>query len=437
LALLAWVALPAEAFETITFPSSDGLQITVDQYLVDDDPARPVIVLFHQSRWSRGEYRETAPRLNALGFNCLAVDQRSGDTINGVVNETKLRAVAAGLGTEWLDAIPDMESANAWARTHHPQAPVIGWGSSYSSALILKLAGEQRSLVEGILSFSPGEYFSPSNLIRTGAARLQVPVFVAWKQSEYDRYRAIYDAIVLAEKVLFVPETSGNHGSRALWSEFSDSEAYWVAVEEFLARWTPRPVLRISIGARTPAAEMVLRSESHAPHVIEASGDLVRWVPLGLLSHDTLLEENSSRTRQRFFRLREIEEERAGRADVVAVSVTGSAGAYTFSVGVASPDTGCAHFADWWEVLAEDGTLLSRRILAHSHIDEQPFTRAGEAVGIDSDQVVWVRAHMNDIGFGGQAFHGSVSAGFSAAQLPFEFAPWTASAPPLPEGCAF
>ena len=187
LVLLALAVPPASAFETITFPSSDGLEITADRYLIDDNSERPCIVLFHQSRWSRGEYRETAPRLNKLGFNCLAIDQRSGNTINGVVNETAQRAADAGLGTEWLDAIPDMKSAIAWARAHHPQAPVIGWGSSYSSSLIIKLAGEQDGLFDGILSFSPGEYFSPSNLIRTAAPGVKVPVFVTSARSDRGR----------------------------------------------------------------------------------------------------------------------------------------------------------------------------------------------------------------------------------------------------------
>ncbi|MFP6873568.1 MAG: hypothetical protein VCA55_08655 [Verrucomicrobiales bacterium] len=237
LAFLALAVPPVIAFETITFSSSDGLEITADRYLIDDNPERPCIVLFHQSRWSRGEYRETAPRLNKLGFNCLAIDQRSGNTINGVVNETAQRAADAGLGTEWLDAIPDMESAIAWAREHHPQAPVIGWGSSYSSSLIIKLAGEQDGLVDGILSFSPGEYFSPSNLIRTAAPGVKVPVFITSARSEQNRWREIFNAIQSPDKVSFVPGTAGNHGSRSLWSQFSDSDSYWTAVEEFLVRW--------------------------------------------------------------------------------------------------------------------------------------------------------------------------------------------------------
>ena len=61
-------------------------------------------------------------------------------------------------------------------------------------------------------------------------------------------------------------------------------------------------------------------------------------------------------------------------ADVTAVSVAGEAGAYTFEVTVRSPDTGCEGYADWWEVVSPDGELLYRRVLLHSHVDEQPFS---------------------------------------------------------------
>jgi hypothetical protein len=48
-------------------------------------------------------------------------------------------------------------------------------------------------------------------------------------------------------------------------------------------------------------------------------------------------------------------------ADVTAVRVSGAPGAYTFSVTLSSPDTGCDQYADWWEVITPDGELVYRR----------------------------------------------------------------------------
>lgn len=109
---------------------------------------------------------------------------------------------------------------------------------------------------------------------------------------------------------------------------------------------------------------------------------------------------------------------------------------YTFSVTVRSPDTGCDRYADWWEVVSEDGDLLYRRILAHSHVDEQPFTRSGGPVMIEADQIVIVRVHMNPTGYASQAMQGSVSNGFESAALP-PIASELVEAEPQPKGCAF
>jgi len=125
------------------------------------------------------------------------------------------------------------------------------------------------------------------------------------------------------------------------------------------------------------------------------------------------------------------------QADVIAVQTSGQPGAYQFNVGIRSPDKGCAQYADWWEVVSTDGKLLYRRVLLHSHVDEQPFTRTGGTVPIQADTLVLVRAHMNTGGYGGVAFKGSVKTGFKQDVLGAEFAAGLAKQAPLPDGCDF
>lgn len=124
-------------------------------------------------------------------------------------------------------------------------------------------------------------------------------------------------------------------------------------------------------------------------------------------------------------------------ADVLSVRVSGEPGAYQFAVEVASPDTGCEQFADWWEVFNEEGELLYRRILLHSHVGEQPFTRSGGPVGITADEVVYVRAHMNTVGYGGLLMKGTVQGGFEPAEVEAGFGSGLERIPPQPEDCAF
>jgi len=124
-------------------------------------------------------------------------------------------------------------------------------------------------------------------------------------------------------------------------------------------------------------------------------------------------------------------------ADVLSVNVTGDAKNYQFDVEIYSPDTGCHRYADWWEVLNENGALIYRRVLLHSHVNEQPFIRSGGPVEIFPDTVVILRAHMNEGGYGGRALRGSVSGGFQPVELEAGFAAAVETLGPLPGDCAF
>lgn len=124
-------------------------------------------------------------------------------------------------------------------------------------------------------------------------------------------------------------------------------------------------------------------------------------------------------------------------AEVLEVKTTGAPNAYQFEVKVSSPDTGCDQYADWWEVLSEAGGLLYRRVLLHSHVNEQPFTRSGGPVPINGNTVVYVRAHMNVGGYGGTVFKGTAADGFQPFDVETDFGADVETLPPLPEGCAF
>ncbi len=64
-------------------------------------------------------------------------------------------------------------------------------------------------------------------------------------------------------------------------------------------------------------------------------------------------------------------------ADVTKVEIAAeSGGTYRFDVTVRSEETGWDKYADAWEVRGPNGSVLGTRILAHPHVDEQPFTRS-------------------------------------------------------------
>ncbi len=220
--------------EIVEFPSMDELEITADVYLIPDKDA-PFILLFHQAGWSRGAYREIAPKLNQMGFNCMAIDQRSGNEINGLKNETTARAKAKGLDIQYTDAYPDLQAAINYVYKEYKPTVLLIWGSSYSASLSLILAEKNMEMLDGVLAFSPGEYFKfEGKRIADFAKNLQMPVFITSAQNEENYWKSIYEVIPSKYKMKFVPDFEGYHGSRALWQAHGGHEKYWDELKKFL-----------------------------------------------------------------------------------------------------------------------------------------------------------------------------------------------------------
>ncbi|MBU3914603.1 lysophospholipase [bacterium] len=227
-----------EIRKTITFPSRDGVKITADTYIKYMPNSTPLIVLFHQEDWSRGEYAETAYTFVKNGFNCMAVDLRSGNHVNGVENQTMLQAKKAGKGTRYLDALRDVEAALSYSRVTFRNTKIIALGSSYSASLVLKVAGENPELLDGVMAFSPGEYFveegKPVTWIQDSARKIQLPVFITSARNEKFQWINIFQAINSQSKMSYLPIAQGYHGSRSLWSKHKDNEVHWKMMQTFI-----------------------------------------------------------------------------------------------------------------------------------------------------------------------------------------------------------
>ena len=105
------------------------------------------------------------------------------------------------------------------------------------------------------------------------------------------------------------------------------------------------------------------------------------------------------------------EEITEANADVLFVqAVENEDRSWTFSVTVEHPDSGWEDYADGWDVVLPDGTVIKpnpeeafTRVLLHPHENEQPFTRSQDGIVIPASvNQVTVRAHDLVDGFGGQ-----------------------------------
>lgn len=220
--------------EKITFPSLDGLTITANLYHKDN--SAPVIVLCHQARFNKFEYVGIAKTLWEKGFNCLAIDQRSGGGIVEEINETNLEAKKQNKPVDFLDAEQDIIAAVNFASKKYGKK-IILWGSSYSSVLALYTAISNDS-VKGVISFSPGDYFEKEKGSLTKLlSGFTKPMFVTSSKEESKELTAMLSKMKLNEdQTQFIPDSAGFHGSRALWKTSENNEEYWKAINAFLEK---------------------------------------------------------------------------------------------------------------------------------------------------------------------------------------------------------
>ncbi|MGF1475352.1 MAG: alpha/beta hydrolase family protein [Geminicoccaceae bacterium] len=228
--LVVGTAVPAE--EEVTFEAADGTTIFATVHTPHDSGQAPFIVLFHQAGSSQSEYDEIVPWLGELGFNAMTVDLRSGGGGNETVAE---RGGSAG---QYADALPDIEAALAFARNTYAETSLIGWGSSYSGGLIIKAVGEQPELADGVIAYSPGDYYGQSaEWLGAPAANVAVPFYLSAPEGEKRFYQPVFDMVGSKDKNLFTVAGSP-HGSSALTAANGEkAEQHKADLRQFLERF--------------------------------------------------------------------------------------------------------------------------------------------------------------------------------------------------------
>jgi dienelactone hydrolase len=214
----------------LSIPAKGGINISADLYGASEDA--PYVLLYHQAGSSRGEFPEIARRIVKMGFNCVAVDLRSGGEINYIKNETALAAKERNLPTEYLDSRDDIRTSinYVWQLS---KKPVILLGSSYSASLCL-IEGKDNPHVSAIIAFSPGEYFGEKIKVGTLINDMKKPVFAACTGKEFPYMLKLFEGVPDYEKTLVKPaKKNGRHGASMLWESSDVSDEMWLPLMVF------------------------------------------------------------------------------------------------------------------------------------------------------------------------------------------------------------
>ncbi len=227
---LAGFVATLQAQDKVTFIATDKLIVTADAYMLND--TAPYMILCHDLKSSRGEYKDIAKKFTKLGYNCLAVDLRSGGTSNGVDNETANLAALKHLPNTPLDAKLDIEAAITYAHNKNNRKVVLV-GSGYSASLALVI-GATDARVAGVLAFSPGDYFK-GKLVTKDVFNQYVdkPVYIASTKSEQDDVKRYTSELSESKVVQFAPPKAGVHGSAALLTTDDEYHDYWISILMF------------------------------------------------------------------------------------------------------------------------------------------------------------------------------------------------------------
>ncbi len=220
------------AQQTITFTADDGVVVTADHYVVSTQ--KPYLILLHQAGYSRGEYRETAPKLANLGFNCLSIDLRSGNEVNFIKNQTAIDAASKQVSTSYTAALADIQAAISYV-ANRSNKPIILVGSSYSASLALVEATENFK-IKAVVAFSPGEYFGDELNVKQSTSSICIPILTLTSRMEFADTKSLLDHVPSKFISFFRPtEGEGVHGSRALWERNPTNQEYWMALTQFFS----------------------------------------------------------------------------------------------------------------------------------------------------------------------------------------------------------
>jgi dienelactone hydrolase len=206
--------------QTVTIDSPDGVKLVGSLYEAGK-PMTPALLLLHQWGSDRHSYDEFAKKMQAAGFNVLAIDGRGfgestkkadGTAVAAGRTDADVRAMLADVGAAF-----DYLSKN---KNVDPKRIAIV-GASYASSLALIYAAD-RSDVAAIALLSPGlNYFGNMQTAPALKKYAKRPVYMAAADDDKESAEAVKSLIAGAGDPDHIKKTytSGGHGTALFASQ--------------------------------------------------------------------------------------------------------------------------------------------------------------------------------------------------------------------------
>ena len=229
----------------------DQVEVHVYEFPVAGIARGAPLLMFHQAGSNaRGEFAPIAARLGRAGRATFGADLRLGGSRFGSENRTS--GAYRGEEGSYCDAYPDLEAAldHVHSRTNRP---VVLLGSSYSGALVVRLAAMHPEKVAGFVAFSPAggdamrgceaePLLDPIGVPGLAFRNRSSAQRVAWIAESNRRWRAAGVELVELE--------AEGHGASLLVPERTEgpTEPAWEALDRFLRSVDQRPVPQGALG---------------------------------------------------------------------------------------------------------------------------------------------------------------------------------------------
>lgn len=193
--------------ENISFNTSDGVKIAATFYKAED-PNGVTVILLHMRAKSRSDWVDFAAKLNAAGFDALAIDFRG----HGESGGTRVDQFS---DQDYQNLILDAEAAEDYLQARNPNKNIektVLIGGSIGANTALNYAVKKPSGKVAVVLLSPGLNYKGVKTDET-SKKITIPVFLATSSDDPQSYSGLETWKANIKNLEVTTFTDAGHGT--------------------------------------------------------------------------------------------------------------------------------------------------------------------------------------------------------------------------------